>query len=192
MVFGVDKNKKVGFNHNHRIKILIKEGFMKKLLAVAVMSVLFVFAVSSAFAASKGASGQARQNVGCGLGTMLFQNNADESSLLQAFQATTNGTSGNQTFGITSGTSECKQPTKFVSNERLNEFVVANMDNLAKDIAMGRGETLDAFADLMQVPSEKRPEFYQKLQASFSNIFTSENVVLANVVDNVAAVSSTK
>jgi hypothetical protein len=192
MVFRVDKNKKVGFNYYHHLKINKKEGFMKKLFAVAVVSVLFVFVVGSAFAATKAASGTARQNVGCGLGTMLFQNNADDSSLLQAFQATTNGTSGNQTFGVTSGTSECKQPTKFVSNERLNEFVVANMDNLAKDIAMGRGETLDAFADLMQVPSEKRPEFYQKLQASFSNIFTSENVVLANVVDNVAAVSSTK
>ncbi len=165
---------------------------MKKLLVVAVMFVLLVLVVGTAFAASKGASGQARQNVGCGLGTMLFQNNADNSSLLQAFQATTNATSGNQTFGVTSGTSECQQPAKFVSNERMNEFVVANMDNLAKDIAMGKGETLDAFADLMQVPVEKRPEFYQKLQASFSRIFTSENVVLANVVDNVAAVSSTK
>jgi hypothetical protein len=163
---------------------------MKKLLVVTVLSVLFVFVVSSAFAASTGA-GMARQNVGCGLGTMLFQNNADQSSLLQAFQATTNGSFGTQTFGLTSGTSECKQPTKFVSNERLNEFVVANMDNLAKDIAMGHGETLDAFADLMQVPSEKRPEFNQKLQASFAKIFTSEDVVLANVVDNVVAVSST-
>jgi hypothetical protein len=157
---------------------------MKKLLAVAVVSVLFVFVVGSAFA------GQAKDNCGCGLGTMLWKNNADNSSLFQAFQATTNGTSGNQTFGISSGTSECKQPSKFASNDRLNEFVVANMDNLAKDIAMGRGETLDAFADLMQVPVEKRAEFNQKLQASFSTIFTSEKVVLANVVDNVVAVSS--
>jgi len=163
---------------------------MKKLLVVAVLSIMFVFVVGSAFAAAKSTSGEAKQNVGCGLGTMLFENNADNSTLLQAFQATTNGSFGTQTFGVTSGTSECKQPTKFVSNERLNEFVVANMDNLAKDIAMGRGETLEAFADLMQVPSEKRPEFYQKLQGSFAKIFTSENVVLANVVDNVAAASS--
>jgi hypothetical protein len=161
---------------------------MKKLLAVTVVSVVFVFVVSSAFAAA--ASGLAKSNTGCGLGTQLFENNADQSILLQAFQATTNGSFGTQTFGITSGTSQCKEPTKFVSNERLNEFVVANMDNLAKDIAMGHGETLDAFADLMQVPSEKRPEFYQKLQSSFAKIFTSEDVVLANVVDNVASVSS--
>ena len=163
---------------------------MKKLLAVAILSIMLVFVVSSAFAASS--SGMARQNVGCGLGTMLFQNNADQSSLLQAFQATTNGTFGTQTFGVTSGTSECKQPTKFVSNDRLNEFVVANMDNLAKDIARGNGETLDAFEDLMEVPADKSPEFYQKLQGSFARIFTSEEVVLAYVLENVADVSSMK
>ncbi len=164
---------------------------MKKYLVVAMVSIMLVFVCGSAFAAAK-ETGTAHQNVGCGLGTILFKNNADQSILLQAFQATTNGSFGTQTFGVTSGTSECKEPTKFVSNDRINEFVVANMDNLAKDIAMGRGETLDAFADLMQVPAEQRPEFYQKLQASFSKIFTSENVVLANVVDNVVDVSTTK
>ncbi len=163
---------------------------MKKLVAVAVVSLLFVFAVSSAFAAKKTTGGVAHKNVGCGLGTMLWENKADDSTLLQTLQATTNGTCANQTFGITSGTSECEQPAKFAKNDRLNEFVVANMDNLAKDIAMGRGETLDTFAELMQVPAEKRAEFYQKLQANFAKIFTSENVVLANVVDNVVTVSA--
>lgn len=155
---------------------------MKKLLAVAVVSVLFVFVTGAAF-------GAARDNVGCGLGTMLFKDAADNSILLQAFQATTNGSFGSQTFGLTTGTSECKQPANFVSNQ-LNQFVVANMDNLAKDISRGSGETLEAFADLMQVPAEKRGEFYQKLQASFGSIFTSDKVVLADVVDNTVAVSS--
>ncbi len=165
---------------------------MKKFVAVAVVFLLLVFAVSSAFAAKrKTTGGEAHRNVGCGLGTMLWENKADDSTLLQTLQATTNGTCANQTFGITSGTSECEQPAKFAKNDRLNEFVVANMDNLAKDIAMGRGETLDAFADLMQVPVEKRAEFYQKLQANFAKVFTSENVVLANVVDNVVTVSAT-
>jgi hypothetical protein len=163
---------------------------MKKIFVVVMITFLCVFVVSSAFAASKSTAGEAKRNTGCGLGTMLWKNEADNSSLFQAFQATTNGT-GIQTFGISSGTSECQQPAKFASNDRLNEFVVANMDNLAKDIAMGRGETLDTFAELMQIPAEKRAEFYQKLQTSFAKIFTSENVVLANVVDNVVAVSST-
>lgn len=165
---------------------------MKKFVAVAVMSLLLVFAVSLDFAAAKSTtSGEAKRNTGCGLGTMLFKNKADNSTILQSLQATTNATFGNQTFGITSGTSECEQPAKFAKNDRLNEFVVANMDNLAKDIARGRGETLDAFADLMQVPVEKRAEFYQKLQANFAKVFTSENVVMANVVDNVVTVSAT-
>ena len=163
---------------------------MKRMLVFAVVLVLSVMLVSSAFATAKGGSGKAHKNVGCGLGTMLWQGNADNSSLLQAFQATTNGTSGSQTFGVTTGTSECDQPSTFVKNDRLNEFVVANMDNLAKDIAMGRGETLEAFAELLQIPTEKRAEFYQKMQTNFAKIFTSENVVLANVVDNAAAVAA--
>jgi hypothetical protein len=158
---------------------------MKKTFVFAILSVLFVFVVSSAFAA-----GSAHSNTGCGLGTLLWESKADNSSLFQAFQATTNGT-GSQTFGITSGTSDCKQPAKFASNDRLNDFVVANMDNLAKDIAVGRGETLDTFAELMQIPVEKRAEFCRNLQANFANIFTSENVMLANVVDNVVTVSAT-
>ncbi len=150
---------------------------MKKLLVFAVTVAVMAFAVGSAFAGSA--------NTGCGLGSLVWQGKAD-SSLFQAFEATTNGTFGSQTFGITTGTSNCSQPSKFVSNERTNEFVMANMDNLAKDMARGSGETLEALADLMQIPAGERPAFYQKLQASFAKIFTSEDVVLAGVMDNVA------
>ena len=156
---------------------------MKKI--VVIVLALSLMLVGSAFAA-----GQAKSNTGCGLGTLLFKNNADNSIVLQTFQATTNGIYGNQTFGITTGTSDCQQPKNFVSNEQINEFMVANMDNLARDIAQGRGETLDAFAELLQVPSEKRPEFYQQLQSGFTRIFTSSNVQMASVMDNIAAVST--
>ena len=64
------------------------------------------------------------------------------------------------------------------------------MDNLARDIAKGQGETLDSFAELMQVPAEKRIAFNQKLQANFAVIFPSENVVLADVVDNIVTVAA--
>ncbi len=155
---------------------------MKKLLVVAVAFAMVAFAVGSAFAAGS-------TNTGCGLGSLAWGGKAD-STLFQAFEATTNGTFGSQTFGITTGTSNCDTPSKFVSNERTNEFVVANMDNLAKDIARGSGETLEAFADLLQVPAAQRPAFYQKLQSNFAKIFTSGDVVMANVVDNVATVSA--
>jgi hypothetical protein len=155
---------------------------MKRITVIAV-AVVFML-TGAAFA------GQATQNTGCGLGSMLFEGGkADNSTILQAFQATTNVTLGNQTFGITSGTSNCQQPKSFVSNEKTNEFMVANMDNLARDIAQGRGETLDAFAELLGVPSDKRPEFYQQLQLSFARIYTSPGIQMASVMDNIATVS---
>lgn len=157
---------------------------MKKIAVVALVVALSLVFVGAALAA-----GQARSNTGCGLGSMLFKNNADNSIVLQTFQATTNGIYGNQTFGITTGTSECQQPANFVSNQQVNEFMLANMDNLAKDIAQGRGPTLDAFAELMGVPAEKRPEFAGRLQASFSKIYTSSDIAMASVMDNIATVS---
>jgi hypothetical protein len=149
---------------------------------------LFTLAISVALSGAAYAAGDARSNTGCGLGTLLWEGRADNSTLFQAFQATTNGTSGTQTFGITSGTSECRQPSKFVQSEQLINFVQANMDNLAKDIAMGKGETLDTFAELLGVTPEQGATVNQKLQSNFGRIFTSEHVVVAEVIDNALTV----
>ncbi len=155
---------------------------MKK---VALTVVFSLFCVSAAFAA-----GTAHMNTGCGLGTVLWKNKADGSIMSQSLQATTNGTFGNQTFGITSGTSECSEPAKVAQNERLNYFVLANMDNLAKDIAVGHGEALETYAELLGIPAGQRQGFYAALQANFGRIFTSEHATLADVVDNTIAVTS--
>lgn len=154
---------------------------MKKVLLGLALSVVVT---GSAFA------GQAHDNVGCGLGTLLWENKADNSIVFQAFQATTNGTSGTQTFGVTSGTSNCQKPSKVVQNEKLINFVQANMDNLAQDIAMGKGESLDTFAEMLGVAPGQNAAFNAKLQANFGKIFTSEHVVLAEVIDNAVAIAS--
>ena len=155
---------------------------MKKVALTAVFLPLYA---SAAFAA-----GTAHMNTGCGLGTVLWGSKADGSVMSQSLQATTNGTFGTQTFGITSGTLECAEPSKVVQNEKLNYFVLANMDNLAKDIANGRGEALDTYAELLGIPAEQRQNFYATLQANFARIFTSDHVTLSDVVDNTIAVSS--
>lgn len=149
------------------------------LTAVVMFSLLFV---GSGFAA-EGEYGSA----GCGLGSILF---GKEPGPVQVLAATTNGTLLNQWFGISSGTSNCNKNTKFSANDRLNAFVLANMDNLAQEIAMGHGESLDTLAELMEVPVEKRNFFNQKLQANFKTIFPSENVVLASVINQIVAVTS--
>jgi hypothetical protein len=149
---------------------------MKKTILGILASMMLV---ASAYA------GMAEDNTGCGLGTMLWKNNADNSMLFQAFQATTNGSFGAQTFGISSGTSGCRQPSQFVKNETLIRFASANLDTIAKEMAMGKGESLDTLAELMQVPTEKRSAFGTTLQANFGKIFPTGNEDYASVLDSV-------
>ena len=124
----------------------------------------------------------ANENTGCGLGSLIIHN--QNTVALQVLAATTNGTSGNQTFGITSGTSNCAKPNNYVSNDKLNKFVSENMDELAMDISSGKGETLSTVAKLMNV--ENTSDFSAKLQANFSTIYSSENVTSATVIDSIA------
>ncbi|MEK6725448.1 MAG: DUF3015 family protein [Deltaproteobacteria bacterium] len=154
---------------------------MKKLLVSAV--IFGMMSTGVAFAA-----GSSQNNTGCGLGSMLLGEKANDSLGLQLLVTTTNGTFGNQTFGMTSGTSDCKTPSRIVENERLNEFVVSNIDSLAKDIAAGRGESLDTMAELMGISADRREAVYAQLQTNFSSIFTSERIETADVVDNIVSV----
>lgn len=124
----------------------------------------------------------ANDNTGCGLGSLIIKK--QDTVALQVLAATTNGTSGSQTFGITSGTSNCSKPNNYVSNDKLNRFVSENMDELALDISAGHGETLATVAKLMNV--EDNVAFSSKLQANFTSIYSSENVTSATVIDSIA------
>ena len=75
-------------------------------------------------------------------------------------------------------------------NERLNEFVQANLDELARDISAGKGETLSTVAELMGVPAGDRDSFNSKLQANFHQIFPTPGVEYAHVVDTIVSVSN--
>lgn len=138
---------------------------------------------SSAFAA-----GQAQQNTGCEPGALLIGEGSNYSLIGQLAMTLLNGTSGNQTLGITSGTSNCRASVK-IDKEELKDFVTANMDSLTKNIAMGQGESLDALAELMEVSSEKKAVFFALLQTSFSSIYTSVDVTAADVIDNICSVT---
>lgn len=147
---------------------------MKKILVSAVA----VLALSTSMMAN------VNDQTGCGLGSMIIKD--DSTAVMLALQATTNGTLGNQTFGITSGTSGC-QKTKFVMNERAEEFVASNMDQLAKEIAMGHGETIDTLAELLDI--EDKATFSASLQENYNSIYTSKDAKMADVLDNISTVS---
>jgi hypothetical protein len=147
---------------------------MKKIL----MSVVATIAITTtAFA---GVNNQ----TGCGLGSIIIKD--DSTAIMLALQATTNGTSANQTFGITSGTSGCKK-TKLAMNELAQEFVASNMDILAKEIAVGHGESLDTLAELLEV--QDKAAFAISLQANYNAIYTSQEVQMDEVLDNIVTTS---
>jgi hypothetical protein len=155
---------------------------MKK-LAYVVSAVLMTVVLSSVGLAVD------QKNTGCGLGSMLFE--GQNGLVSQTFAVTTNGTFGNQTFGITTGTSNCEKYKTITFNEKLNTFVADNMGNLASDIARGQGEYLNTLAVLMEVPSTQKGVFYSHLQAHFSDIYTSDKVTHSDVVKNILAVTAT-
>lgn len=156
---------------------------MKRLIAAAGSS-LFLAGVLFMLPSGASAQGAYDTNTGCGLGNMLFEEIGQEKTLYQVFAVTTNGSFGNQTFGISSGTLGCAQPARFVSND-IQRFVADNMDALAQDIAAGRGESVMTLAELMEVPANDRAAFVALLQANFNRIYTSASVEYSDVIENI-------
>jgi hypothetical protein len=132
---------------------------MKKQLALALLATLALSV--SASAASRGAAG-------CGLGNMLFKN---EPGMVQILAATTNGTSGNQTFGITSGTSGCAEGGLFAASRESEVYAEVNFRQLQSEIAAGQGEYLNSLAGLLGVSAERRTEFFQLARVRYSSLF---------------------
>jgi len=124
----------------------------------------------------------ANTQTGCGLGAQVIKN--PDSAVMYAVQATINGTSGNQTFGITFGTLGCKK-VKFVMNDRAQEFVASNMDSLAKDISKGQGESLSTLAELLEV--KNKSAFYAALQSNYNSIYANSQVEMSDVLGSVSS-----
>lgn len=139
------------------------------------------FAAAAVLSSSAFASG----NTGCGLGWAVFGGDS-KSAMGQILQLTTNHITSSQAFGITSGTSGCKQPSNMFANNETIRFVNDNMDKLALDISAGQGETLETLAVMLNV--QDSTSFNTTLQANFDKIYTSENVSSADVIDNIIKV----
>lgn len=135
------------------------------------IALLFALAGSISFSV-------ANPQTGCGLGDLVIKN--PDSTVMYVLNWTTNNTFGLQTFGISSGTLGCSSP-KFAYNERVQEFVAANIDALSKEMAQGKGENLDALAELLAI--EDKDLFKSKLQENYLLIYASKDVKMSDVLD---------
>ena len=124
-------------------------------------------------------------STGCDLGTTVW---AGKSGLgPQILAVTTNGTSGNQTFGITSGTLGCDSNEQIASAE-VRQLAAANIDNLAKDMARGEGETLASLAAAMKVDAGDQPLLFATLKSNFTRIFPTDSVSVDDVLVSIHGV----
>jgi Protein of unknown function (DUF3015) len=126
------------------------------------------------------AQAENKNNVGCGLGSQIFK--GQSGTVQQSAAVTTNGTSSNQTFGITTGTLGCTKDGVVDPPQRADAFTGANLDKLARDTARGEGESLASLADLMGIEEQDQPVFFQTSQRNFSTIFASENTTAHDVL----------
>lgn len=108
---------------------------------------------------------------GCGLGKLAWQNYPHQKVIgIQTMEATTNGLMGNQTFGISSGTSGCTNDGKFWAEQKVNAFASLNFENLAQDMAQGQGEHLASMATLMGIPAAQHPAFFAMTQEKYASL----------------------
>lgn len=120
-------------------------------------------------------------NTGCGLGTTVWEGQSGIAP--QVLAVTTNGTLGNQTFGITFGTLGCKQDG--VVRSPMAMFTGSNMDRLARDMSVGEGEALETLAELLGIEAAHKGAFYQSVKTNFDAIFPTADVTAEQVLDAV-------
>lgn len=122
---------------------------------------------------------------GCGLGSVVMGKHGGQVSA-----ATTNGTSYNQTFAISSGTLNCLDGATAEVANRMDQFIIVNHSQVQGDIARGNGETISALSSYMGCAQSSK-EIGESLKSNYSTIFTKNgktnditdsiiNVILSN------------
>jgi hypothetical protein len=101
----------------------------------------------------------------------------------QVMMATTNGTFGSQTFGISSGTSGCTNDGTIMSEHKVNVFAAANYESLSQEMARGGGEHLASLAELMGVPEQNRREFFALAQTQYASLVASGDTTPAAMIE---------
>lgn len=148
---------------------------MKKiLLATALLGASF-----SAHAVAPGGPG-------CGWGNLIFEG---KSGMPVHFLATTvNGTSGNATFGMTSGTNGCDTSGSLTYSGESLLAMNGVLEEVAQDMAVGDGEALTALSVSMGIQTEDRARFNALMHDNFASIFPSQDVSAGQVMENITAV----
>jgi hypothetical protein len=155
------------------LNIAEQQTMSKRLLGKGLIFGLLSMASAGAFANAAGGNG-------CGWGNMVFEGQRGLAPHLLA--TTTNGTSGNATFGMTSGTNGCDTSVAMGYGGRSWLAMNGMLDSIAEDMAMGQGEALDAYATLLGIEVQDRAHFAKVTHENFNSIFSGADVTSEQVL----------
>jgi hypothetical protein len=151
---------------------ILKETLMRMFVGRLALVATVLFVGQSAFA----------NDTGCGLGSMVIKENT---KLMQILAATTNGIGGNQTFAISTGTSNCKAQNFVMTEKAVQYFAEVNKDDLSREMAKGEGEKLSTLAALYGCETAAtRAQFAKAAQAAYSRILPTAETAVTEMVKN--------
>ena len=159
--------------------ILLQGGKMKKtqkaLLVISVTGFIMTAPLIPAFATSPGGSDS------CGLGWQVIQ-----SKSLSA--TSTRGTTNSfvpPTLGMTSGTIGCDAHPIAAKDVPAARYVATNFDILKHEVAMGQGEILLGFSQVMGCSPNQARGFTQTLKANYVDVFPHGQITPVEMFKNV-------
>jgi hypothetical protein len=123
----------------------------------------------------------ADNDVGCGVGTQIWEGKSGVGyKLLASF---TNGMLF-QSISVTFGLLNCDGQGTVTASAQTRHFAAANIDRIARDAAIGGGESLDTLATLLEVDAVDRPAFATLAQSRFDELFPSDDVTSDEMLES--------
>ena len=134
--------------------------------------------------ASSVAMAEAPGGPNCGWGNMLFEGQSGLGSHIMA--SITNGTSGNNTFGMTTGTNGCSTSGTLTYGGK--KMVSSIMNEFSEDVAAGKGDALNTVAVLYGVEIQDRATFAKVMHENFGVIFPHQDVTADEMIASIEKV----
>lgn len=133
----------------------------------------FILALTALIISSTAMAAKPYGMAGCGLGSQVMGKEGN-----QILAATTNNT-GTQTFGISSGTSNCVTATQ--QTAMIKNFIEANYASLVTDMAKGQGESMKTLSNFYGCDTNM---FATEMKANYERITPAKEnatAVMANI-----------
>lgn len=114
---------------------------------------------------------------GCGLGSVIMGAKGNQVSA-----GTTNISTYNQFFGITTGSLNCVDVKKAKAAEQVDRYLKGNTGMLAIDMVRGQGEHMNSVADILGCSD--KPRFQTVMKSSYPSIFPDRDRTHMEVTDS--------